>query len=108
MPKWESSCFIVDDAPQALRTLWWILNSFHHFVFKCFNVHELNLRQGCWPFFLCMKKIVWSKYKVPIFLYAWHVLKAWHLWSMEKIKNKEMWLVIYDDLHKVMYMSINQ
>jgi hypothetical protein len=26
---------------------------------------------------------------------------------MEKINNKEEWLAIFDDLHEVMYMSIN-
>ncbi len=44
---------------------------------------------------------------MPIFLYAWHVLKAWCLRLMEKIKDKEVWLTILDGLHKVMYMSIN-
>jgi hypothetical protein len=29
MLKWKSSCFIVDDAPQELCTLQWILNSLH-------------------------------------------------------------------------------
>ncbi len=51
--------------------------------------------------------IVWSQDNVPIFLYAWHVLKAWCLWPMEEIKDKEMRLAILDGLHKVMYMSIN-
>jgi hypothetical protein len=26
---------------------------------------------------------------------------------MEKIKDKKIWLVIFDDLHEVTYMSIN-
>ncbi len=44
--------------------------------------------------------------QVPIYLCAWHVLKAWRLRSMEKIKNNEMRRAILDDLHNVMYMPI--
>jgi hypothetical protein len=44
---------------------------------------------------------------VPIFLYAWHVLKAWCLRPIEKIKDKKVRLAIFDGFHKVMYMSIN-
>lgn len=52
-----------------------------------------------------MHRIVWSRDNVPIFLYAWHVLKAWCLRSM--IKDKKMQLAIFYGLHEVMYMSIN-
>jgi len=45
--------------------------------------------------------------KVPIYLYCWHVLKAWRLRGTEKIKNVEVWCGILQDLHDVMYMSIN-
>jgi hypothetical protein len=45
--------------------------------------------------------------KVPIYLYSWHVLKAWCLHGTEKIKNVEMRGGILEDLHDVMYMSIN-
>ncbi len=31
-----------------------------------------------------MHRIVWNWDNVQTFLYTWHVLKAWHLWSMEK------------------------
>ncbi len=34
--------------------------------------------------------MVWDKDQVPINLCTWHVLKEWHLHSMEKIKDNEM------------------
>jgi hypothetical protein len=49
---------------------------------------------------------MWGDDQVPIYLWAWHVLKVWHLHLMEKIKNNEMWHAILDDLHTVMYMPI--
>ncbi len=45
--------------------------------------------------------------KVPIYLYYWHVLKTWHLRGTEKIKDVEVRGGILQDLHDVMYMSIN-
>ncbi len=36
-PKWKPSCFIVDDAPQELLALWWVLFSFYFFL--SFHVH---------------------------------------------------------------------
>jgi hypothetical protein len=45
--------------------------------------------------------------KVPIYLYCWHVFKAWCLHGTEKIKDMEVWGGIFQDLHHVMYMSIN-
>ncbi len=53
-----------------------------------------------------MVRIVWGDYQMPIYLCAWHALKAWHLRSMEKIKNNEMQRAILDNLHTVMYMPI--
>jgi hypothetical protein len=53
-----------------------------------------------------MVKIVWGNNQVPIYLCMWHVLKAWRLRSMEKIKDNEMQCAILDDLHTVMYMPI--
>jgi len=44
---------------------------------------------------------------IPIFLCTWHVLKAWHLCSMEKIKDSEVRCAILDHLYMVMFMSIN-
>jgi len=44
--------------------------------------------------------------KVPIYFCCWHVFKAWHLCGTE-IKNVEVWGGIPQDLHDVMYMSIN-
>jgi hypothetical protein len=52
--------------------------------------------------------MVWGENQIPIYLWAWHVLKAWHLCSMEKIKNNEGRCVILDDLHIIMYMPMNQ
>jgi hypothetical protein len=46
--------------------------------------------------------------KVPIYLCCWHVLKAWRLCDIEKIKDVEMQGGILQDLHDVMYRSINQ
>jgi hypothetical protein len=45
--------------------------------------------------------------KVPIYFCCWHVLKAWRLCGTKKIKNVEVWGGILQDLHDVMYMSIN-
>jgi hypothetical protein len=45
--------------------------------------------------------------KVLILLCCWHVFKAWCLYGTEKIKDVEVWGVILQDLHDVMYMSIN-
>ncbi len=53
-----------------------------------------------------MVKIVWGNNQVPIYLWAWHILKPWHLRSMEKIKNNEVRHSILDDLHIVMYMPV--
>ncbi len=53
-----------------------------------------------------MVRIVWGDDQVPIYLCAWHVLKAWHLRSMEKIKDNEMRHAIFDNLHTIMYMPI--
>jgi hypothetical protein len=45
--------------------------------------------------------------KVPIYLRCWHVFKAWHLCGIEKINDVEVQGGILQDLHDVMYMSIN-
>jgi len=34
-----------------------------------------------------MVRIMWGEDQMPIYLCAWHILKAWHLRSMEKIKD---------------------
>jgi len=51
-----------------------------------------------------MLRIVWAMKN--IFFCACHVLKAWCLRTMEKIKDVEVWRIILHDLHDVMYMSI--
>ncbi len=53
-----------------------------------------------------MVKIVWGDDQVPIYLCAWHVLKAWCLRLMEKIKDNDMRHEILDDLHSILYMPI--
>jgi hypothetical protein len=53
-----------------------------------------------------MVRIVWGDDQMPIYLCAWHILKVWHLCSMEKIKDNEMRCVILDDPHTVMYTPI--
>ncbi len=40
--------------------------------------------------------------KVPIYLCCWHVLKAWRLRGIEKIKDVEVRGGILQDLHDVM------
>ncbi len=45
--------------------------------------------------------------KVPIFLYCWHVFKAWCLRGTEKFKDVEVQGTMPQDLHDVMYMSIS-
>jgi hypothetical protein len=45
--------------------------------------------------------------KVPIYLCCWHVFKAWCLHGIEKIKDVKVWDGIFQNLHDVMYMSIN-
>jgi hypothetical protein len=53
-----------------------------------------------------MVRIVWGDDQVPIYFCAWHVLKAWRLHLMEKIKDNEVRCAILDDLHTIMYMPI--
>jgi len=53
-----------------------------------------------------MVRIVWGDDQVPIYLCTWHVLKAWRLCLMEKIKDNEMRRAILNDLHTIMYMPI--
>ncbi len=53
-----------------------------------------------------MVRIVWGDNQVPIYLCKWHILKAWRLRLMEKIKDNEMQRAILDDLHTIMYMPI--
>jgi hypothetical protein len=45
--------------------------------------------------------------KIPIYLCCWHIFKTWHLRGTKKIKNVEVQGRILQDLHDVMYMSIN-
>jgi len=52
-------------------------------------------------------RAVWGMDKVPFYLCCRHVLKAWHLCGIEKIKDVEMWGGILLNLLDVMYMSIN-
>ncbi len=51
-------------------------------------------------------KIVWNRDHVHVFLYAWHVLKAWRLCSMESTKDAKVKRAILNCLHTVMFMSI--
>ncbi len=62
-----------------------------------------------WRFYcICVLiKVIWGVDKVPIYLRCWHVFKAWHLCGIEKINDVEVQGGILQDLHDVMYMSIN-
>jgi hypothetical protein len=53
-----------------------------------------------------MVRIVLGDDEVPIYPYMCHVLKAWCLRLMEKIKDNEVQHVILNDLHTIMYMPI--
>jgi hypothetical protein len=44
---------------------------------------------------------------VPIYLCAWHVLKAWWVHALEKIKDVVVRWEISDDLHAILYVMIN-
>jgi hypothetical protein len=44
---------------------------------------------------------------VPIYLCAWHVLKAWWVCALNKIKDVVMHQVILDYLHAILYVMIN-
>jgi len=87
---WNFICYIVDDTPQELCALWCILNSLHHsFVYSSLFMCMIRISgKDINNFFICMYRIVWSWDNVQTFLYAWHVLKAWHLCSMEKNKKQ--------------------
>jgi hypothetical protein len=50
---------------------------------------------------------MWGQNLVPFFLCAWHVLEAWCLCSMEKIKDTKVRCAVLDHLHMVMFMFIN-
>ncbi len=52
-------------------------------------------------------RIMWGQDLVLNFFCEWHVLKAWCLRSMEKIKDSKVRCVVVDCLHMVMFMSIN-
>jgi hypothetical protein len=55
-----------------------------------------------------MLGVPWQDYVgIPKFFCTWHVLKAWHLHSMEKIKDSKVRHAVLDRLHMVMFMSIN-
>jgi hypothetical protein len=44
---------------------------------------------------------------VPIYLCAWHVLKAWGVRALEKIKDVVVRWAILDDIHVILYVMIN-
>jgi hypothetical protein len=50
---------------------------------------------------------VWGQKPIPNFLCTWHVLKAWRLHSMEKIKDSKVRREVLDCLHIVLFMFIN-
>ncbi len=49
-----------------------------------------------------MVRILWGNDQVPIYLCAWHILNAWRLRLMEKIKDNEVQRAILNDLHTIM------
>jgi hypothetical protein len=55
-PKWKPSCFIVNDVPQELRTLWWVL--FSLYLSLNFYVHATISKFHC-TFFIINNVISW-------------------------------------------------
>ncbi len=97
--KWKPSCFIVFDVPQGLQALWWVLFSFY--LFLSFYVHVIISKFH--PTFSIINNVIsWNNNKLVFYAWlglcgvrikcpftcTWHVLKAWHLRSMEKNKNQ--------------------
>ncbi len=84
-------------------------NIFHKILdyFKCILCYTDPIHS--WRFYcICVLiRVVWGMDKVPIYLCCWHVFKAWRLRGTEKIKDVEVWGGILQDLHDVMYNSIN-
>ncbi len=73
-----------------------------HNIFIVHGVgHGKHLDVGCTMAGLCGSK------SYPNCLCTWHVLKAWRLCSMEKIKDLKVRLAILDHVHMMMFMSIN-
>jgi len=44
---------------------------------------------------------------VPIYICAWHVLKAWWVCALKKIKDVVVCWAILDNLHAILYVMIN-
>jgi hypothetical protein len=65
-PKWKPSCFIVDDVPQKLWALWWILFSFY--LFSSFYVHA-TISKFHLTFSIINNVISWNDNKLVF--YAW-------------------------------------
>jgi hypothetical protein len=44
---------------------------------------------------------------VPIYLCAWHVLKAWRVCALKKIKDVVVHKAIFNNFHVILYVMIN-
>jgi len=44
---------------------------------------------------------------VPIYICAWHVLKAWWVCALKKIKDVVVRWAILDNLHVILYVMTN-
>lgn len=96
-----------------ITTLWWVL--FYFRILYTFSPVGIYIRlhfillimfeKYFFKWFFCAFRIVWNTNHVPICV--WHVLKAWCLLSVEKIKDVKMRHAIFDCLYLVMFMSIN-
>ncbi len=82
---------------------------FHKIIdyFKCILCYTNPIHSWRFYYICVLIKVVWGIDNVPIYLYCWHVFKAWCLCGIEKIKDVEVRGGILQDLHDVMYMSIN-
>ncbi len=117
MPHWKPSRFLVDDAPQEFKALqlviclvpilylffYMLFDIFHKIIdyFKCILCCTNPIHS--WRFYcICVLiKVIWGMDKVLIYLCYWHVLKAWRLRGIEKIKDVEMQDGILQDFHDV-------
>jgi hypothetical protein len=64
--KWKPSCFIVNDVPQELQTLWWVL--FSLYLSLNFYVHA-TISKFHYTFFIINNVISWNYNK--LIFYAW-------------------------------------
>ncbi len=76
--------------------------------FKCILCFTNPIHSWRFYYICVLIKVVWGMDKVPIYLYCWHVLKAWCLCGTEKIKYVEVWGGIFQDLSSWCDVHVHQ